>query len=197
MTASGKRHELQPEDLLGELKSDHEEVRRLVWVLRMLVLRGDFDLAFERATELQAFLGSHFLKEEWRLRDVLACLSDSSTPPSPTFPIVESMGRQKRVMDSLISRHERMRESFREIQVMSTAPDREKKLKAFSDFERVLLGLLREEENTDLVFFVPPSYSLSTTLQKMDGDQEGEKEGEGEREGEGGKRANTVTAPVS
>lgn len=80
---------------------------------------------------------------------------------------------------------------------MSTAPDREKKLKAFSDFERVLLGLLREEENTDLVFFVPPSYSLSTTLQKMDGDQEGEKEGEGEREGEGGKRANTVTAPVS
>ena len=143
------------EDLITELKRDHDEVRRLVWVLEMLVLRGEDKLARERAEDLQVFLGSHFLKEEARLREILE-YSNFVDPSSPPSSFSESEARQKMRMDSLISKHGAMRDSFELIQRMTTLSDYREKLTAFDDFERTILNFLKEEENTDLLLSFAP-----------------------------------------
>jgi hypothetical protein len=46
---------------------DHNEIRRQLWILRMLVSKGereDYEVAETRSVELQALLGSHFVKED-------------------------------------------------------------------------------------------------------------------------------------
>jgi len=122
------------EDLARELKSDHEEIRRQEWVLKMLVYRGEYAFALRRAEELQVFLGQHFLKEESGFRYVL---------------VHEKRGRAERndvSLEKLIQRHKEMTNSLQEMAKSGGLSTEAEKLKVFDLFEGRFLGLLKEEE---------------------------------------------------
>jgi hypothetical protein len=127
------------EDLARELKSDHEEIRRQEWILKLLVYRGEYTFALQRAAELQALLGQHFLKEESGLQFGIL---RKENPPK-----VDSAERQKVALDGLIQRHKEMRNSFEELMKLTALSTEREKLQAFDTFESRFLSLLKDEES--------------------------------------------------
>jgi hypothetical protein len=143
--------ELRLTDLIVALKNDHREIRRQLWILHILVSRGDYEVAEKRTIELQTLLGAHFAKEESRVRDVL-----SGTPSFSSFfaSLNTSSFNNGNVIESAIQNHKLMSNSFKEIYESATISSREEKLSVFEKFERVLLHCIEEEEDRDLFPFL-------------------------------------------
>ena len=144
--------DLQLADLISTLKNDHKEIRRQLWILRLLMSRGDNELTNDRAVELLTFLGSHFLREESNLRDILPCRAE----------------KQEDGLWKLIQKHKAMREAFQEIPRITTLSPEEAKLSAFYDFERNLLQYLREEEEKDLFPFMTGAIEDQNLLRRVE-----------------------------
>ncbi len=138
-------------DLIEVLKNDHEEIRRQLWILDMLVSRGDYELTANRADELHTFLGSHFVREKSRVHDILACGSFSSFPNTPSALIRNEEG----VIVTMIQKHKMMSGAFGKIhEITSMSLTREEKSLLFDNFERTILDCLKEEEDKDLLPFL-------------------------------------------
>jgi hypothetical protein len=142
-------------DLIVSLKNDHKEIRRQLWILRMLVIRGDlwdYEVAEKRTVELHTFLGSHFVREESRARDILACRSSFSSSFSNST--TATFRKEDEVIESMIQKHKAMSDPFKEIRRITTFLTREEKLSVFDNFEMTLLDCLKEEEDKDLLPFL-------------------------------------------
>jgi len=139
-------------DLISTLKSDHKEIRRQLWILRMLISRGDDEVTNDRAAELFTFLGSHFLREESNLRDILPCRGE----------------KQEDGLWKLIQKHKVMGEAFQEIPQITRLLRGEAKLSAFYDFERTLLEYLKEEEEEDLFPFMTDAIEDQNLLRRVE-----------------------------
>jgi hypothetical protein len=144
--------DLRLKDLIVSLKNDHKEIRRQLWILRMLISRGDYEVAEKRTLELHTFLGSHFVKEESRARDVLACRPSFSSSFCNTT--TATFRKEDEVIESMAQKHKAMSDPFKEIHRITTFLTREEKLSVFDNFERTLLDCLKEEEEKDLVPFL-------------------------------------------
>jgi hypothetical protein len=141
--------DLRLNDLIIALKNDHEEIRRQIWILRMLVSRADYDLVEARALlQLKQFMDLHFKKEESGVRDVVtACAASSS---SAATNIVSS---DAKIIDSLIREHKVISNSFNGIRDLTKLPSEAEKLSCFDRFESTILNCL-ELEDTDVFQFL-------------------------------------------
>jgi hypothetical protein len=149
----GLEGDLRLSDLIVALKNDHMEIRRHLRILRMLVSRGDYELAEKRTVELRTFLDSHFMKEESRVRDILAC-SPSSSFSSPSNATATTFHKREEVIESMIQIHKAMSDPLKDMHRITTFLTREEKLSVFDNFERTLLEGLNEEEDKDLLTFL-------------------------------------------
>ena len=122
--------ELRLTDLIVALKNDHREIRRQLWVLRMLVSRGDYDLVEKRTIELQTLLVAHFAKEESRVRDVHASSPSFSSSSVSADTSTFSKGD---VIESAIQKHKAMSDSFKKTYGSSTISTREERAFCFRE----------------------------------------------------------------
>jgi hypothetical protein len=136
-------------DQVENLKRDHIEIRRQLWILSLLVSRGDFDLVVARSKELQSFLNAHFSREESSLRDVIAATSLASTTSfdnrEPTFKL------RVGALDSLIQKHKAISESFEEFREITMLTKEQERFSRFDKFQRNMLALLEMEEKIGLL----------------------------------------------
>ncbi len=136
---------LRLDDLIIALKSEHEEMRRQLWVLRMLAYRADYDLVGKRALELGTFLNSHFAREESRTRDILAGARGSSLPSDNSAAFQED-----ELLRVVIREHKVMSDSLKEIQGLAEFSSEAERLFCFDRFESVFLSCLAHVD-TDLL----------------------------------------------
>ena len=119
--------ELWLNDLASDLKSDREEIRRQLWIIRLLVLRGEYEFAEKRAREL-VDLTSHFARE--------VCDMESAF----SRPLSSGQPSEKRI-DSTIRERETLLASFREMQgLLGLASERER-FECFEKFETSVLNV--------------------------------------------------------
>jgi hypothetical protein len=137
--ARRNRTEIMGRGVTRQLKSDHVEIRRREWILKMLVYHGDYSFALRCAEDLRRYLGQHFLKKEYRLLFVLASRESKGSSSSDAKDLKASL-------EVLPQRHKEMKNSFQEILEITALSLEGDKLKAFDNFERQFLGLLQEEE---------------------------------------------------
>jgi hypothetical protein len=128
-------------DLKVRSGNDYDEIRRQLWVLRMLMSRGDYDFAEKRVLELRAFLDSYFAKEESRMSE------------ANTVSRSHSYSENKRVIafhkeqfiESLIRKRKEASDSFSEIQNLTGFSSDMERFSCFDKFERTLLNCLSQE----------------------------------------------------
>jgi len=138
------RHErdLRMKDTIVRLKNDHEEIRRQLWILRMLVSRADYELALNRALDLQVFLDSHFATEESRAREILA--GPSAGYPSSSAGSPDLFG--ERFLEAMIGKHRSTSESFKEIQGLAGPASHSERQGCFDRFQKILIDCLEHDE---------------------------------------------------
>ena len=130
-------------DLSVSRRNDQDEIRRQLWVLRMLMSRGDYDLARKTCTWLLAFLDSHLAREESRAR--------SAVTVSPSLSFLENKSatvfRNEQFIESLIRKRKATYDSFREIQHLTRFSSDVERFSCFDKFERTLLNCLSQENS--------------------------------------------------
>jgi len=137
-------------DLIAGLSNDRTEIRRQLWILRMLMSRGDFDLAEKRTMELRTILDAHFAREESRVRDLMTVSpSFSSSDNDSTTPL-----HREQFIESLIQKHKAMSDSFKEMQRLTIFSTDVERLSYFDKFERTLFDCLSQEDSVVFPFLL-------------------------------------------
>ena len=120
---------------------NENEIRRQLWVLRMLMSRGDYAFAEKRVLELLSFLDSNFAKEETRVReDVSQSFSFSENESVIVF-------HKEQFNESLIQKRKAVSDSFSEIQYLARFSSDMERFSCFDRFERTLLNYLSQENS--------------------------------------------------
>ena len=129
-------------DPRATLKNNHNEIRRQLWILGMLVSRGDYDLAEKRILELWTFLDSHFAREESRVREIV------TVSPSLSSSINESTTTSEvQIVESLVREHRAISDSFKQVQYLTRFSTDSERFSCFGKFETALLNCLSHEES--------------------------------------------------
>jgi hypothetical protein len=129
-------------DPRAALGSNLDEIRRQLWILGMLVSRGDYDLAEKRILELWTFLDSHFAKEQSRVHEIV------TASPSLSSSINESTtaSEEEQFIESLVLERRAMSDSFKQVQYLTRFSTDLERFLCFGKFETTLLNCLSQEE---------------------------------------------------
>jgi len=139
---------LKFQDLLVALTRDENEIRRQLWVVQMLMVRGDYDLAEERTIELWAYLNSHLAREESRVRDLKTASLISSTSDNRTAM------RKEQLIETLVAEHKSITDSFEQMRHLTRLSSDMERFSCFENFEKTLLSFLSHEDQVVLPFLL-------------------------------------------
>jgi len=124
---------LERKDLRVGLQNDQDEIRRQLWILRMLMSRGDYDFVEKRVLELLPFLDSIFAKDE----TILSFCENESVV----------VFHKEQFIESLIQKRKAVSDSFREIRYLTRFSSDVERFSCFDRFEKTLLNYLSLENS--------------------------------------------------
>ena len=129
-------HTTRFENLICTIKKDHNEIKRQLWVLRMLDLRRDwqdYETARNRAEELEALIKRHIHEEESKLPLTFTEVSEGERLPDE-------------IMAAVFQQHKLILAAFEDFE-KSTHSMQESRWSSIEELDRIIAAHIKDEDD--------------------------------------------------